>query len=93
MKKGLIAFVLGLGFMSSLAWAGNDPDLEGRVTKVETIKNVLTVKNELKNNIGPREYRILVKQGMINDYKKNDKLKVWLMADRKEAKRIERIDR
>jgi hypothetical protein len=30
---------------------------------------------------------------MINDCKKNDKLKVWLMADHKEARKIERIDR
>ena len=92
MKKRVLLFLLGLFLLSAPAWAG-DPDLEGRVTKIEMTKSILTVKNELENKIGKREYRILVKQGMINDYKKNDKLKVWLMADRKEAKKIERIDR
>ena len=93
MNKKIVIFALGILLFASPAQAGDDPDLEGRVTKVETTKSVLTVMNELENKIGKREYRILVKQGMINDYKKNDKLKVWLMADHKEAKHIERTDR
>lgn len=93
MKKWSVFFALTALLTMSPAWAGDDPDIEGRVTKVEMTKSRLTVKNELENKIGKREYRILVKQGMISDYKKNDKLKVWLMADHKEAKRIERTDR
>lgn len=92
MKKSLSLLFLGILFCVP-SWAGDDPDLEGRVTKVEMTRSRLTVLNELENKIGRREYRIDVKQGMINDYKKNDKLKVWLMADRKEAKKIERTDR
>jgi hypothetical protein len=91
MKK-LSLFVFVLLFSTTLAYA-NDPDIEGRITTLDVTKSIITVKNELENKIGLREYRVLVKQGMINDYKKNDKLKIWLMADHKEAKRIERIDR
>lgn len=89
---GKSVLVLALLF-SPLAWAGDEPDLQGRVQKVDIQKNFLLVKNVLENDIGPREYRVTVKQGMINDYKKNDELKVWLMKDRKEAKHIERVDR
>ena len=91
MKK-LSLMLLGLLFLASPALA-RDPDLEGRITTMNVTKSIITVKNELENEIGLREYRVIVKQGMVNDYKKNDKLKIWLMADRKEAKRIERIDR
>jgi hypothetical protein len=92
MKK--IAGILVLGILCAVSgvWAGDDPDLEGRVTKLETGKSVITVKNELDNKIGLREYRVLVKQGMINHYKMGHRLKIWLMADRKEARHIERVD-
>lgn len=93
MKKVIMGLFLALVLCASAAWAGNDPDIEGRITKINYTKSIIEVKNELENKIGKREYRVLVKQGMINDYKKNDKLKIWLMADRKEAKRIERTDR
>lgn len=82
------AFILS----TSLAWAG-DPDLEGRITRIDYVKSTLYVRNELKNQIGNRDYRVLVKQGMINDYKHNDRLKVWLMADGREASMIERVSR
>ena len=92
MKKICSTVVLGL-ILCSWAWAGDDPDLQGRITLIDYTKSVIRVANELENKIGKREYRVVVKQGMINDYKKNDKLKVWLMADHREAKHIERIDR
>ena len=91
MKK-IILFLAALALTTSLAWAG-DPDLEGRITTIDYTKSTLQVRNELKNNIGPRDYRVKIKQGMINDYKKNDKLKVWLMADRREAAMVERVSR
>ncbi len=78
--------------LTSVSWAG-EPDMEGRITKIDVTKSVITVKNELDNKIGKREKRVIVKQGMINDYKKNDKLKIWMMADGREAGHIERIDR
>ena len=92
MKKRLVVLSLGILLSATAAWA-SDPDLEGRITKIDVTKSIILVKNELDNKIGKREYRVLVKQGMINDYKKNDKLKVWLMADHKEASHIERTDR
>jgi len=92
MKKVIGGLLFGVFLLTSAAWA-QDPDLEGRITRIDYTKSVILVKNELNNEIGPREYRVLVKQGMINDYKKNDKLKIWLMADRREAKHIERTDR
>ena len=92
MKKCIIVLMLGIFLSVPAAWA-SDPDLEGRITRVDVPKSTVLIKNELDNKIGKREYRVLIKQGMINDYKKNDKLKVWLMADHKEAKHIERTDR
>ncbi len=91
MKKCFL-LLMGMMFCASLAWA-RDPDIEGRATRVDYTQNTLLVLNELKNDIGKREYRVKVKQGMINDYKKNDRLKIWLMADRKEASMIERVSR
>ena len=88
----VLGWLLGILSLAGAAWA-EDPDLEGRITTLDITKSIIRVKNELDNKIGKREYRVLVKQGMINDYKKNDKLKIWLMADRKEARKIERIDR
>ncbi len=91
MKKAILLMFSLLCF-TTLAHAG-DPDLEGRITRLDVPKSIITVHNELENSIGKREYRVVVKQGMINDYKRNDKVKVWLMADHREAKRIERTDR
>ena len=91
MKKLTLLF-LALLFTTALAYA-DDPDLEGRITTISIPKSTITVKNELENKIGKREYRVLLKQGMINEYKKNDKVKIWLMADHREAKHIERTDR
>lgn len=92
MKKVLLALCMGIVLSSSAVWA-SDPDIEGRITKIELTKSILTVKNELENKIGKHEKRVLVKQGMINNYMKNDKLKIWLMADGYEAKHIERESR
>ena len=88
----MVSFFLMALFITATAWA-SDPDMEGRITKIDATKSIITVGNELDNKIGKREKRVLVKQGMINDYKTNDKLKIWLMADGFEAKQIERIDR
>ncbi len=90
MKKTIAGIFLGMMLTTAVAWAG-DPDLQGLIINIDYTKSIIIVKNELDNKIGRREYRVLVKQGMINNYKKNDKLKVWLMADRKEAKQIDRI--
>ena len=93
MNKLMTGVLMGICLMGSVAFAGDDPDLQGKVGSIDQRKSIIVVKNELENKIGKRDYRVIVKQGMINDYKRNDTLKVWLMADRKEARHIERIDR
>ena len=92
LRKQIFVALLSVFILSGTAWA-SDPDLEGRITRVDTPKEFLVIKNELDNSIGKREYRVYLKKGMISSYMKNDKLKVWLMADHKEAARIERTDR
>lgn len=92
MKKISALLMLAVFLLAGTAWADRkDPDLEGRITKIEYTKGYIVVRNELKNEIGKREYRVLVKQGMVNNYKMNNKIKVWLMVDRKEAKMIEKV--
>ncbi len=91
MKKYIFWAVVFI-FGAAPAWA-RDPDVEGRVTRLDYTQGRLLVLNELNNDIGKREYRVTVKPGMINEYKKNDRLKVWLPDDRKEASMIERISR
>ena len=89
MKKYALLLV-GILLFTAPAWA-EDPDIVGRVSRIDYTKSIILVRNELKNDIGNRDYRVLVKQGMINNYKKNDRLKIWLMADHREAAMIERV--
>lgn len=70
----------------------DDPDLEGPIKKIMTTKNEIVVKNMLTDSrVKNKEKRVLVKQGMINNYKMNDYVQVKLMADNFEAKQIDRI--
>ncbi len=91
MKKYLL-FLAGFLLLTSFAWA-DEPDLEGRVGTIDYTKNTLVIRNVLKNTIGNRDYRVVVKQGMISDYKRNDKLRIWLGEDHKQAAMIERVSR
>ena len=77
---------------SAPACAG-EPDLHGEITHIDYVKGTMQVRNVLKNNIGNRDYRVSVKQGMINDYKRYDTVNIWLMQDGKEAAYIERESR
>ncbi len=90
MKKYFLAGI-GVLFLASAALAA-DADIEGRINTVDYTKNTIVVRNELKNKIGNRDYRIHVKQGMINNYKSYDRLKVWLSEDGKDAAMIELIN-
>lgn len=92
-NRSILSALIGLVLLTGQAWAKDEPDLEGRVTRIDIPKEQLLVKNELENDIGLREYRVQLKRGMIDGYRRGDKLKVWLMADKREAKRIERTDR
>ncbi len=83
----LFAF-LGLS-LSALAM--DEPDLEGAIVKINTIKNEITIRNDGPNaKMKNKEKKVLVKQGMINNYKMYDYVQIRLMADRYEAKMIEK---
>ncbi len=86
-----VSLALFLAGITGSAFADmSDPDVEGRIANIDTVKNIIVVSNVLTNkNVGAREKRILVKQGMINNYKLADYVKVKLMADKKEAAMIE----
>ena len=75
---------------ASTVWA-EEADLQGHVIRIDYPQNRVLLRNEVKNKIGLRDYRVAIKQGMINDYKKNDQLKIWLMEDGKQAAMIEKI--
>ena len=84
-------FFLGL---SLGATAMDEPDLEGSIVKIDTVKNEITLRNDgphakMKN----KEKKVLVKQGMINGYKMYDYVQIRLMADHYEAKMIEKTSK
>lgn len=62
-----------------------DPrELEGVITRVDYPGSQITVQD-----IDGREKRVELKQGMITTYKVDDYVKIYLMADMREAKTIE----
>ncbi|GEM_PF-3583987 len=61
-----------------------DPrELEGEIIRVDQSKNEILVRDT-----DNRERRILLKQGMISNYKVGDYVKIYLMADMREAKTV-----
>ena len=61
-----------------------DPrELEGEIIRVDYTGNMIVIQD-----INGRERKVLLKQGMINGYKVGDYVKIYLMADLKEAKTI-----
>src|SRR5207253_3199045 len=61
-----------------------DPrELEGEIVRVDYPRSQMVIRD-----IDGRERKVIVKQGMINNYKVDDYVKVYLMADMKEAKSI-----
>lgn len=93
MRKKTAAFIFGILLSTAVCWAGEDPDLEGPIVRIDYTKSIILVRNDLENKIGKRDYRVKVKQGMIGGYMKDDWIKVWLMADRREAAHIELVRR
>ncbi len=95
MKKTTVQFfILGAALLVSAAAFADTPDITGRISNIDYTKSVIEVRNELTNKFGNREYRVSVKQGMINDYKKNDRLNIWLDPDElSKAEMIERVSR
>ena len=72
-----------------------DPDVEGRISNIDYGQNEIVVSNILykEKNVGGREKRIKVKQGMINNYKVQDYVKVKLDEENKTAVMIELVKR
>ena len=90
LKLSTIILVFGLA-IASAAYAMDKPDLEGPIVKIDTVKNVITVKNVGKDaQSKAKEKKVLVKQGMINDYRMRDYVQIRLMKDNYEAKYIEK---
>ena len=60
--------------------------LEGEIIRVNIPANQIVVRD-----INSRERKVLLKQGMISTYKVDDYVRIYLMADLKEAKTIETL--
>ena len=61
-------------------------DLEGRIINVDNSKNTIVI-HDAKGH----DRRVVLKQGMINNYKVDDYVRIHLMADLKEAKMIQTV--
>jgi hypothetical protein len=57
--------------------------IEGEIVSVDTPESQILVRD-----VDGREKRIVLKQGMINNYKVGDYVEIYLMADEREAKTI-----
>jgi hypothetical protein len=95
MRKIAVWFLAGILLAApgvSIAEVAN-PDVEGRIVKIEYTRSMITVSNVLVNKTGqgPREKRVKLKQGMINDYKLRDYVKVKLSADGRDAVGMEKV--
>ncbi len=63
----------------------NDPrEIEGEIIRVDIPARQIVVED-----IDGRDHKVLLKQGMIGNYKVGDYVKIYLMADLKEAKTIQ----
>ena len=63
-------------------------DLEGRIINVDSSKGQIIVRDA-----EGRERKVILKEGMINQYKVDDFVQIHLMADMKEAKTIRTVYR
>ena len=72
---------------SAIIAAVEDPrKLEGQIIRVDIPENQIVVQD-----VNGRERKVLLKQGMINSYKVDDYVQIYLMADFKEAKTIRTV--
>lgn len=65
---------------------GNPKQFEGEIIRVDYPKSLIVVRDTFG-----RERKVIVKQGMINNYKVSDYVEVEMMADLKEAKMIHTV--
>lgn len=78
-------------FFLSTASAMENPDLEGWIVKIDTTKSTLRVLSA--NGAGqdlPHDKVVMVKPGLINDYKLNDYVQVKFGDDMRYALMIEK---
>ena len=85
----------GICFAEVTDFPVSDPDVEGRISNIDYGQNEIVVNNLLykEKKVGAREKRIKVKQGMINNYKVQDYVKVKLDEENKTAVMIELVKR
>ncbi len=100
-KSGWMVLFLFVGLSGGICFAEvtdfpvSDPDVEGRIANIDYVKNEIIVNNILykEKKVGAREKRIKVKQGMINNYKVQDYVKIKLDEKNKIAAMIELVKR
>ena len=66
-----------------IAQERNEKEFEGEIIRVDYPNSLIVVRDR-----DGRDRKVIVKQGMINNYKVDDYVEVTLMADMKEAKMI-----
>ncbi|GEM_PF-2728792 len=73
----------------------SDPDVEGRIANIDYGRGEIVVNNVLykEKKVGAREKRVRVKQGMINNYKVQDYVKIKLDEENKTATMIQLVKR
>src|SRR3989338_4452394 len=85
---------LALVFLGASASADiRNPDVEGRISGIDTVGHEITVSNVLYDQaerLGIREIRIGLDRGRINDFKLNDYVRVRLSADKRTAVEVEK---
>ena len=85
----------GICFAEVTDFPVSDPDVEGRIANIDYGQSEIVVSNILykEKNVGGREKRVKVKQGMINNYKLQDYVKIKLDEGNETAAMIELVKR
>ena len=100
-KSGWMVLMLFVGLSVGVCFAEvtdfpvSDPDVEGRIANIDYGQSEIVVNNILykEKKVGAREKRIKVKQGMINNYKVQDYVKIKLDEGHETAVMIELVKR
>lgn len=93
MKKNSLYYlaILLCTFVSSVASAMENADLEGWIVKIDRTKSTLRVLSANKDGQKlPHDRVVVVKPGMINDFKLNDYVQVKFRDDLRYALMIEK---
>lgn len=94
MRKPVYFLPLILIFLGASASADiRNPDVEGRISGIDTVGHEITVSNVLYDQVeklGTREIRIGIDRGWINDFKLNDYVRIRLSTDKRTAVEAEK---